>query len=95
MIRNEHYRSGVCISAEIIDLDAGTISYEEEGVVITTRPLTVDEVAAFTPPAPTVTAEERLEAARDALGDVSKLKSTADVIKALAKLQSALAGEEA
>jgi hypothetical protein len=49
MIRNETFRDGVCVYAEVIDLDGGTLSVEERGVVVSSRPLTADEVAAYTP----------------------------------------------
>lgn len=56
MIRNEAFRDGLCVEAEIIDLDAGTIAHEENGVVVSTRALTDDERATYTP-APDVRAE--------------------------------------
>jgi hypothetical protein len=49
MIRNETFLNGACIHAEVIDLDGGTLSVEERGVVVSSRPLTADEVAAYTP----------------------------------------------
>jgi hypothetical protein len=49
VIRNATFRHGVCIFADIIDLEAGTMSREEGGVVVSSRPLTADEVAAYTP----------------------------------------------
>ena len=49
MIRNETYSDGVCVAAEIIDLDAGTLAVEEYGVVTSTRALTADEIAQFAP----------------------------------------------
>ena len=51
MIRNELFRDGVCVAADIIDLDAGTFIREEHGVIISTRLLTADERAAYGPPA--------------------------------------------
>jgi hypothetical protein len=57
VIRNEEWRNGVLIRAEVIDLDAATLTIEEMGEVVTTRPLTDDEIAAHTPQP---TAEERI-----------------------------------
>lgn len=51
MIRNEHFSNGVCIQADVIDLAAGTITREELGVVVSTRPLTLDERAVYGPAA--------------------------------------------
>lgn len=53
MIRNERFDvDGRCVEAEVIDLDAGTVTFEVDGKVTATRALTPDEVAAFTPPPP-------------------------------------------
>lgn len=61
MIRNEVFnQQGVCLSAEIIDLDAGTISFEDRGVVKSTRALTSDEVARYAPVPRESSVEERL-----------------------------------
>jgi len=49
MIRNETFVSGVCVSADIIDLDAGTFTREENGQVVSSRPLTDEERAAYGP----------------------------------------------
>jgi hypothetical protein len=43
MIRNEVFTNGKCISAEVIDLDAGTFTVEDHGQVVSTRALTMDE----------------------------------------------------
>lgn len=51
MIRNETFQDGVCIRAEVIDLDAGTLTTEDHGVVTSTRALTPTECAAYGPPA--------------------------------------------
>lgn len=48
MIRNEQYRDGVCVYAEVIDLDAGTLTVEESGVAVSSRPLTDEERQAYT-----------------------------------------------
>lgn len=49
MIRNETFLAGVCIAAEVIDLDAGTVTVEEHGKPVSTRPLTDEEREQWTP----------------------------------------------
>jgi hypothetical protein len=49
MIRNETFRDGICIEAEIVDLDAGTFQREEMGVVVESRPLTNEERIKYGP----------------------------------------------
>lgn len=50
MIRNETFTNGVCVHAEIIDIDAGMYAVEEHGVVVEgPRPLTDDERAQYAP----------------------------------------------
>ncbi len=94
MIRNEDFDSdGVCVRAEIIDLDAGTISFEELGVVTSTRALTADEVAAYTPAAPVVTADEKLAAIKAQLDQIAALPApvlTADVVDILDDIRQEL-----
>ena len=94
MIRNEtrNQATGV-VTAEVIDLGAGTITFEENGVVKSTRPLTADEVARYTPPAPVVTPEEKLTQARAVLDQISSLPApvlTADVVDLLDDLRTVL-----
>lgn len=48
MIRNEWNDNGVIVYAEVIDLEAGTLTVEENGLQVSTRPLTADEVELFT-----------------------------------------------
>jgi hypothetical protein len=48
-MRNETFLNGVCVYAEVIDVDGGKLSVEERGVVVSSRPLTSDEVAAYSP----------------------------------------------
>jgi hypothetical protein len=43
MIRNETIRNGELVYAEIIDLDADTFTVEEQGQVVSVRPLTAAE----------------------------------------------------
>lgn len=51
MIRNETFRNGVCIAADVIDLDAGTWAHEEGGAIVEgPRPLTDAEWMAYDPP---------------------------------------------
>ena len=93
MIRNEVFRDGTCVSAEIIDLAANTITFEEAGVARSTRPLTADEFAAYTPPAPTLTADERLDAARAVLAQVDAIEAPVapiDVAEILIQLREVL-----
>lgn len=50
MMRNERFENGVCVHADIIDLDAGTFTVEEHGQVVEgPRPLTPDEYATYAP----------------------------------------------
>jgi hypothetical protein len=50
MIRNEIFQNGVCIQAEIIDLDASTFAFEKDGVIVEgPRPLTLDEIRMYGP----------------------------------------------
>ena len=49
MIRNETWKAGVCIAADVIDLQAGTIATETNGVIVATRALTADEIIRYTP----------------------------------------------
>ncbi len=50
MIRNEIFKDSQPLRAEVIDLDAGTVTYEESGVVTSSRALTLAERAAYAPP---------------------------------------------
>jgi bifunctional ADP-heptose synthase (sugar kinase/adenylyltransferase) len=50
MIRNETFQNGICIEADIIDLDAGTFTREEHGQIIFTRPLTIEERQQYAKP---------------------------------------------
>jgi hypothetical protein len=49
MIRNETFLNGVCIYAEVIDLDGGTLTVEDHGVVMSSRPLSDEEAAQYAP----------------------------------------------
>jgi hypothetical protein len=49
MIRNETFTNGVCVHADIIDLVAGTLTVEENGQIVSTRPLTADEYRQYAP----------------------------------------------
>lgn len=95
MIRNEQFRNGVCVAAEIVDLDAGTIAREEDGVVVSTRALTADEVIRYTPPVPVVSPEERLAAAQAALAPLETIDApytSADIVDVLIDVRTALGG---
>lgn len=92
-IRNEEFQRGVCIAAEIIDLGAGTIAFEDDGVITSTRALTVDEVARYAPPPPTEA--ERLAAAQAALAPLAQIAApytTADIVDVLLDVRTALGG---
>ncbi|MFI0434022.1 MAG: hypothetical protein ACH36H_12890 [Candidatus Nanopelagicales bacterium] len=46
MIRNERFDAdGRCVEAEIVDLAAGTVTYEVDGKVVESRQLTPEEAA--------------------------------------------------
>ena len=92
IIRNEVFNGGACVEAKIIDLDAGTIAFEENGVVQSTRALTVEEVARYAPPPKTDA--EKLAEARDALAvlDVIEAPVTADLADVLVDVKIALEG---
>lgn len=79
MIRNESFVNGVCVEAEVIDLDAGTVAYEVDGKVVESRRLTPEELAQFAPPPPS--ADERLA---DLLAALSKATSLAQIRAAAA-----------
>jgi len=49
MIRNETFRDGLCIEADVFDLDARTYTREQFGVVVATRPMTDDEIRQYGP----------------------------------------------
>jgi hypothetical protein len=50
-MRNETFQNGICIRAEIIDLDAGTYTLEVEGQVVEgPRPLTTQERRQYAKP---------------------------------------------
>ena len=49
MIRNGVFKNGICVEADIIDLDAGTFQHEVEGVIVESRPLTTEERRMYGP----------------------------------------------
>jgi hypothetical protein len=49
MIRNETAQNGVIIYADIIDTATSTVSREENGVIVSTRPFTAEEVERYGP----------------------------------------------
>ena len=92
-MRNEVFRDGVCLSAEVIDLDAGTISFEELGVIKSTRALTADEVTRYAPSVPVKSPDEKLTEARTVLEQIASLPApvlTADVVDLLDDLRGVL-----
>lgn len=94
MIRNEVFdQQGNCLRAEVIDLEAGTIAFEELGAVKSTRPLTPDEVTLYAPVTPEPTPDEKLAAARTVLEQIASLPApvlTADVVDLLDDLRTVL-----
>lgn len=95
IIRNESYRDGVVVHAEVIDTDAATLTVIDAGTTTAQRALTPDEVAAYlaldAPPAPTP--EEKLAAARTVLDQIAGLPApvlTADVVDLLDDLRTVL-----
>lgn len=49
IIRNETYQPSVRVRADVIDLDELTRSTEVHGVIVDSRPLTAEEIAAYLP----------------------------------------------
>jgi hypothetical protein len=49
MIRNEVFRDGVCVEADLYDLDEGMYHREEMGVVVASRPMTGEERRVYGP----------------------------------------------
>lgn len=96
LIRNELFDlAGVVVSADVIDVDAGTFTREEAGVVVSTRVLTADEVALYTLVPPPPSAEEQLQAARDALAVLDVIEApvtAADLADVLVDVKTALGG---
>lgn len=93
MIRNETYQDGQLIAAEVIDVDAGTISFEDKGVVKSTRALTAEEVARYTPATPEQTPEEKLALVKAAIADLKAVPApilAADVAEALIAIEEVL-----
>lgn len=88
MIRNESFVNGVCVEAEVIDLDAGTVAYEVDGKVVESRQLTDDEVALNTPPPPSEA--DRLAALEatnaELLAALARVTSLAQIRAAVAEL---------
>jgi hypothetical protein len=79
MRRDETYANGQVIAADVYDLESGTYTREEMGQVVSTRPLTADEIAALTPPPPPPPSpEERLAAAAQALQGLDTLPEVPD-----------------
>lgn len=91
--RIETYENSKLVAAQTIDTDAGTITFEEMGVVVETRPLTADEVVLYTPPEPVKSPDEKLTEARTVLDQITALPApvlTADVVDLLDDLRSVL-----
>jgi len=85
-MRNSTFRDGVEIAADVIDLDAGTWTREVDGAVVETRPLTADEIDAYTPtptPNPAADALDELADSADA-SPLAALRDMADQFRAAA-----------
>lgn len=84
---------GTLITDEWFDVETSTYTLNDRGVV-TTRPLTAEEVAQHTPPPPPPpTPSEKLEAAKAVLAQVTALAPpilTADVAELLKELKEVL-----
>lgn len=65
MRTDETWSDGVLVERDIWDLDTSTYTREENGVVVSTRPLTAEEITALTPVAETSPAADALDAAAD------------------------------
>jgi hypothetical protein len=73
MIRNETYDDkGNLLSAVVIDLDAGTLTRQEDGVTVETRPLTEDESTRYAPAPPEPVSPDDLIANVQAMTDQQK-----------------------
>jgi hypothetical protein len=93
VIRNETYVAGAVVAATLVDLNAGTISFEQNGVVTSTRALTADEAARYAPSPPTEA--ERLAAAQAALAPLEQIAApytAADIVDVLLDVKIALGG---
>jgi hypothetical protein len=49
MISNQTFLNGVCIEADIYDLDRDLYQHEVDGVIVESRPLTIDERLKYGP----------------------------------------------
>jgi hypothetical protein len=49
MIRHETFKDGKSVDAIVLDPVRLSIAFEENGKVVTSRPMTADEVAAYLP----------------------------------------------
>lgn len=49
MIRNETFTNGVCVEADIYDLDAHWYQREEAGVIVAERTMTAEEICQYGP----------------------------------------------
>lgn len=90
IVRNETYRDGKVVAAVVVDLTARTLSVEENGVVVSTRPATDEEVAANTPPVPVKSPKEKLKAVLDQITALPAPVLTADVVDLLDDLRTVL-----
>lgn len=89
MIRHDRLSAdGEVLESTVIDLDAGTITFEVDGKVVESRQLTDDEVALNTPPPPSEA--DRLAALEatnaELLAALARVTSLAQIRAAAAEL---------
>lgn len=89
MIRHDRLSAdGEVLESTVIDLDAGTITFEVEGKVVESRPLTDEEAALNAPPPPST--DDRiatLEATNaELLAALARVTSLAQIRAAVAEL---------
>lgn len=89
MIRHDRLSAdGEVLESTVIDLDAGTITFEVDGKVVESRQLTDDEVALNTPPPPSEA--DRLAALEatnaELLAALARVTSLAQIRAAVAEL---------
>jgi hypothetical protein len=93
--RNETYRDGAVVAAEVVDTDARTLTVVDGGGVKSQRPLTDAEVEAYLKwgQPPPKSPDEKLAEARTVLEQIASLPApvlTADVVDLLDDLRSVL-----
>ncbi len=75
MIFNETFNDGICVAAEIIDLESGTVTYKELDEIVEVRDLTEEEIIKYTP---------AIDPKQELLDRVNQASSIEDIKTALA-----------